>query len=104
MNYVLKVMIVTSHYGLKNTIHYMTSFGGQRNSIILYNKTRTTPNRYFHNEELIVGPGSNDILTMGQRYVDLGPTISRPWSNERLTMVQRLVSGMQNTNCIQENQ
>ena len=37
---------------------------------------------FFHNEELIVGPGSNDILTWVQRYVDLGPTISRPWSND----------------------
>ena len=26
MNYVLKVMIVTSHYDLDNTIHYMTFF------------------------------------------------------------------------------
>ena len=37
---------------------------------------------FFHNEELIVGPRSNDISTMVQRYVDLGPTISRPWSND----------------------
>ena len=37
---------------------------------------------FFYNEELIVGPRSNDISTMVQRYVDHGSTKSRPWSNE----------------------
>ena len=36
----------------------------------------------FTNEQLIVGPRSNNILTWVQRYLNHGPTKSRPRSND----------------------
>ena len=92
MNYVLKVMIVTSHYDLDNTIHYMTSFWGQRNSIILYNKTRTTPNRYSSICVTIVPQLCDNDPSVGRRRIYLWLTVYYIWWKELKALGKRFKS------------